>query len=234
MDFRGDGILAYFGYPVRTRMMPSDRACSARYRCRNCTTQDAAEEPLSVRIGIATGLVVVGGLGEGTLREHAVIGDTPSLAARLQALAEPGAVVVTSSTRRLLGDHFRLRELGLHQVKGIAEPIAAWAVDGVSASRSCFQAVHAAGLTDFIGRKNELNFLLERHRLAWKGAGQIVLVSGEPGIGKSRLVTALESASPTSRTRFCITNVHLTTPTARFILYRPTRRSSRVQGRRFV
>ena len=136
--------------------------------------------------------MVVGGLGEGALREHTVIGDTPNLAARLQALAEPGTVVVAASTRRLLGDRFRLRDLGLHKVKGIAEPIAAWAVDGVSASESRFEAVHAAGLTDLIGREDELDFLLERQRLAWKGEGQIVLISGEPGIGKSRLVTALE------------------------------------------
>ena len=192
-DFRGDGILAYFGYP-RAHEDDAERTVHAALDIAAAVARlkTPAEEPLSVRIGIATGLVVVGGLGEGALREHAVIGDTPSLAARLQALAEPGTVVVTSSTRRLLGDHFRLRELGLHQVKGIAEPIAAWAVDGVAASRSRFQAVHAAGLIDLIGRDDELNFLLERQRLAWKGAGQIVVVSGEPGIGKSRLVTALE------------------------------------------
>jgi predicted ATPase len=150
-----------------------------------------ADEPLSVRIGIATGLVVVGG-GEGALREHAVVGDTPNLAARLQALADPGTVVVAASTRRLLGDLFPLRDLGLHKVKGIAEPIAAWAVDGVLASESRFEAVHAAGLTELIGREDELDFLLKRQSLAWKGEGQIVLISGEPGIGKSRLVAALE------------------------------------------
>src|SRR5262249_31799834 len=106
-------------------------------------------------------------------------------------LAEPGTAVVAASTRRLLGDLFRLRDLGLHEVKGIAEPVAAWAVEGVSASESRFEAVRAAGLTDFIGREDELDFLLERQRLAWKGEGQIVLISGEPGIGKSRLVAAL-------------------------------------------
>ena len=193
-DFRGDGILAYFGYPraheddaERTVRAGLDIAAAvARLKTR-------ADEPLSVRIGIATGLVVVGDLGgEGALREHTVVGDTPNLAARLQALAEPGTVVVAASTRRLLGDLFRLRDLGLHKVKGIAEPIAAWAVDGVSASESRFEAVHAAGLTDLIGREDELDFLLKRQRLAWKGEGQIVLISGEPGIGKSRLVAALE------------------------------------------
>jgi class 3 adenylate cyclase/tetratricopeptide (TPR) repeat protein len=192
-DFRGDGILAYFGYPraheddaERTVRVALDIAAAV------ARLKTPAEEPLSVRIGIATGLVVVGGLGEGALREHAVVGDTPSLAARLQILAEPGTVVVAASTRRLLGDLFRLRDLGLHKVKGIAEPIAAWAVDGVSASQSRFEAIHAAGLTDLIGREDELDFLLERQRLAWKGEGQIVLISGEPGIGKSRLVAALE------------------------------------------
>ena len=132
-DFRGDGILAYFGYPraheddaERTVRAGLDIAAAvARLKTR-------AAEPLSVRIGIATGLVVVGSFGgEGALREHSVVGDTPNLAARLQALVEPGTVVVAASTRRLLGDRFRLRDLGRHKVKGIAEPIAAWAVDGI-------------------------------------------------------------------------------------------------------
>jgi len=195
-DFRGDGILAYFGYPraheddaERTVRAALDIAAAiARLKTR-------AEEPLSVRIAVATGLVVVGDLGgAGALGEQIVVGDTPSLAARLQALAEPGTVVVAASTRRLLGDRFRLRDLGLHQVKGISDPVAAWAVDGMSASESRFEAVHAAGLTDLVGREEELDFLLKRQRLAWKGEGQVVLISGEPGIGKSRLAAALEEA----------------------------------------
>jgi class 3 adenylate cyclase len=192
-EFRGDGILAYFGYPLaheddaeRTVRAGLDIiAAVARLEAR-------AAEPLAVRIGIATGVVVIGDLSrEGALREHAVVGEAPNLAARLQTLAEPGTVVVAASTRRLLGDLFRLRDLGLHEVKGIAEPVAAWAVDGVSDSESRFDAVRAAHLTDLIGREEEIDFLLERQRLAWKGEGQIVLISGEPGIGKSRLAAAL-------------------------------------------
>jgi predicted ATPase/class 3 adenylate cyclase len=192
-DFRGDGILAYFGYP-RAHEDDAERTMRAALDIIAAVArlETPAREPLAVRIGIATGLVVIGDLGsEGALREHAVVGDTPNLAARLQALAEPGTVVVAASTRRLLGDLFRLRDLGRHEVKGIAEPVAAWAVEGVLASESRFEAVRAAGLTDFIGREDELDFLLERQRLAWKGEGQIVLISGEPGIGKSRLVAAL-------------------------------------------
>src|SRR5262249_9205656 len=125
-----------------------------------------AAEPLAVRIGIASGLVVIGDLGrEGAVREHAVVGDAPNLAGRLQTLAEAGTVVVAASTRRLLGDLFRLRDLGRHEVEGIAAPVAAWAVEGVSDSESRFEAVRAADLSDLIGREDELDFLLERQRL---------------------------------------------------------------------
>ena len=192
-DFRGDGILAYFGYP-RAHEDDAERTVRAALDIAAAVAhlKTPAQEQLSVRIGIATGLVVVGDRGGGALREHTVIGDTPSLAARLQALAEPGTVVIAASTRRLLGDLFHLRDLGLHKAKGVAQPIAAWAVDGVSASQSRFEAIRKAGLGELIGREDELDFLLERQRLAWKSEGQVVLMSGEPGIGKSRLVAALE------------------------------------------
>src|SRR2546430_3270670 len=115
------------------------------------------------------------------------------------------------STRRLLGDLFRLRDLGWHEVKGIGEPVAAWAVEGVSDSESRFEAVHAVGLTDLIGREEEIDFLLERQRLAWKGEGQIVLISGEPGIGKSRLAAALAeriAGEPHTRLRYQCSPYH--------------------------
>jgi class 3 adenylate cyclase/tetratricopeptide (TPR) repeat protein len=221
-EFRGDGILAYFGYPIaheddaeRTVRAGLDIiAAVARLETR-------AAEPLAVRIGIATGLVVVGDLSrEGALREHAVVGETPNFAARLQALAEPGTIVVAASTRRLLGDLFRLRDLGRHEVKGIAEPVAAWAVEGVSDSESRFEAARAAGLTDLIGREDELDFLLERQRLAWKGEGQIVLISGEPGIGKSRLAAALAeriAGEPHTRLRYQCSPYHTNSALRPFI-----------------
>jgi class 3 adenylate cyclase len=212
-DFRGDGILAYFGYPIaheddaeRTVRAGLDIiAAVARLETR-------AAEPLAVRIGIASGVVLIGDLSrESALREHAVVGDTPNLAGRLHALAEPGTIVVAASTRRLLGGLFRLRDLGSHEVKGIAEPVAAWAVEGVSDSESRFEAARAAGLTDLIDRESELDFLLERQRLAWKGEGQIVLIAGEPGIGKSRLVAALAeriAGEPHTRLRYQCSPYH--------------------------
>ena len=192
-DFRGDGILAYFGYP-RAHEDDAERTVRAGLDIIAAVArlETRAGEPLSVRIGIATGIVVVGDLGgEGKLREHAVVGDAPNLAARLQTLVEPNTVVVAESTRRLLGDLFRLRDLGQHELKGIGEPVRAWVVEGLSASESRFKAVRPAGLADLIGREAEMDFLLERQRLAWKGEGQIILISGEAGIGKSRLAAAL-------------------------------------------
>lgn len=192
-DFRGDGILAYFGYP-RAHEDDAERTVRAGLDIIAAVArlETRAGEPLSVRIGIATGIVVVGDLGgEGKLREHAVVGDAPNLAARLQTLVEPNTLVVAESTRRLLGDYFLLRDLGQHELKGIAEPVRAWAVEGLSASESRFKAVRPTGLADLIGRDAEMDFLLERQRLAWKGEGQIILISGEAGIGKSRLAAAL-------------------------------------------
>ena len=221
-DFRGDGILAYFGYP-RAHEDDAERTVRAGLDIIAAVArlETRAAEPLAVRIGIATGLVMVGDLsGKSALRKHALVGDTPNVAARLQALAEPGTIVVAASTRRLLGDLFRLRDLGRHEVRGIAEPVAAWAVEGVSASESRFEAVHAVGLTDLIGREEEINFLLERQRLAWKGGGQIVLIAGEPGIGKSRLAAALAeriAGEPHTRLRYQCSPYHTNSALRPFI-----------------
>jgi predicted ATPase/class 3 adenylate cyclase len=212
-EFRGDGILAYFGYPL-AHEDDAERTVRAGLDIIAAVgrLETRAAECLAVRIGIATGVVVIGDLSrEGALREHAVVGETPNLAARLQALAEPGTIVVAASTRRLLGDLFHLRDLGRHEVKGIAESVAAWAVEGVSDSESRFEAVRPAALTDLVGRQDEIDFLLERRRLAWKGEGQIVLISGEPGIGKSRLAAALAdhiASEPHTRLRYQCSPYH--------------------------
>jgi class 3 adenylate cyclase/tetratricopeptide (TPR) repeat protein len=211
-EFRGDGILAYFGYP-RAHEDDAERAVRAGLDIiavlKRLKTQ--APEPLAVRIGIATGLVVVGQGGEAGLRDHPVVGHTPNLAARLQALGEPGTVVIGDVTRRLLGDLFQLRDLGRHQVKGFAQPVGAWAVEGASASESRFEAVRTTRWAGLVGRENEFNFLMTLLRRAWNGEGQIVLISGEPGIGKSRIAASLGeqiAAEPHTRSLYQCSPYH--------------------------
>ncbi len=189
----GDGVLVYFGYP---RAHEDDAERAVRTGLDMVAAVGRLDAPavgkLEVRIGIATGLVVVGELiGEGASQEQAVVGETPNLAARLQALADPGSVVIAPATRRLIGDRFRLQALGRHEVKGLSEPVEAWAVEGVSASEGRFEAVRSGRLTGFVGREYELGLLIERWNLAQDGEGQVVLLSGEPGIGKSRILSEL-------------------------------------------
>src|SRR5215475_11211944 len=194
--FVGDGILVYFGYP-RAHEDDAERAVRAGLDIISAVRQleTRAPERVQVRIAIATGLVVVGELASGSAsEEQATVGDTPNVAARLQSLAEPGAVVVAESTRRLLGDLFTFRNLGHREVKGISEPIAVWAVEGAAASESRFEAVRTARSFGFVGRKAEIEFALSRQQLAWQGQGQVVMISGEAGIGKSRIVATLSES----------------------------------------
>ena len=147
---------------------------------------------MQARVGIATGLVVVGDLiGEGSAQEQSVVGETPNLAARLQSLAEPNAVVIAASTRRLVGDLFEYRDLGTVEVKGIDVPVSAWQALHPSVVEGRFEALRGSVLTPLVGRDEEIDLLLRRWARAKAGDGQVVLVSGEPGIGKSRITAAL-------------------------------------------
>ena len=130
-------------------------------------------------------------IGEGAAQEQTVVGETPNLAARLQALATPGSVVISQATRRLVGGLFELADLGPLRFKGFAEPLAAWRVEGEGRAEGRFEALHGERLTPLVGREHELGILLERWAWAKDGDGQVVLLSGEPGIGKSRLIRAL-------------------------------------------
>src|SRR5262249_14102447 len=148
---------------------------------------------LQTRIGIATGLVVVGDLiGDGAAQEHGVVGKTPNLAARLQGMAEPNTLLIGETTRQLVGDLFECRDLGAVELRGVAEPVPAWQGLRPRALESRFEALHAAGLSPLVGREDELDLLLRRWRRAAAGEGQLVLLSGEPGIGKSRMTAALQ------------------------------------------
>ena len=139
---------------------------------------------LQTRVGIATGLMVVGDLiGSGASQEQAIVGETPNLAARLQGIAEPNSVVIAESNRKLLGNLFELEDLGVKDLKGIAGTVRAWIALRPSSVESRFEALHASGLTDLVGREEELELLLRRWSKAKTGEGQVVLLSGEPGSG---------------------------------------------------
>jgi predicted ATPase/class 3 adenylate cyclase len=191
--YMGDGVLAYFGYPKATEH-DAEQAVRVGLSLVEAVPalRTSAGFPLQVRIGIATGLVVVGDLiGTGASQEQAVVGETPNLAARLQALAEPGAVVIASSTHRLTDGLFDYRDLGPVALKGFAEGVPAWQVLGTSDTESRFEALHVT-TTRLIGRDEELDLLMRRWHQAVRGEGCVVLLTGEPGIGKSRLTRALQ------------------------------------------
>lgn len=189
--YMGDGVLAYFGYP-RAHEDDAEQAVRAALALVDAVGHIAAIEPLRVRIGIATGLVVVGDLiGAGPAREHGVVGETPNLAARLQALAEPNTIVISAATRRLTGRLFDYVDIGEMALAGFASPVRVWRVVGASDTESRFEARHEAALTPLVGREEELALLLGRWRRVLEGEGRVVLLIGEAGIGKSRLASAL-------------------------------------------
>jgi class 3 adenylate cyclase/tetratricopeptide (TPR) repeat protein len=187
----GDGILTYFGWPT-AHEEDAERAVRAALEIAHSVRRASSTEDLAVRIGIATGPVVVGetaGVGD---QSKLAVGSTPNLAARLQVLAAAGQIVIAASTRRLAGNAFELTDLGEHDLKGIAEPVHAWRVERALVTESRFDANRGgAELSPLVGREGEVDLLLRRWSQAKDGEGQVVLLSGEPGIGKSRILSAL-------------------------------------------
>ncbi|MGB8584428.1 MAG: AAA family ATPase, partial [Pseudolabrys sp.] len=205
--YLGDGVLVYFGYP-EAHEDDAERAVRAGLELIAAVIALKTPASLQTRVGIATGLVVVGDLiGSGEAQERGIVGGTPNLAARLQEIAEPNTVVIAEATRSLLGNLFELKDLGTRDLKGLAGPVHTWLALRASTVESRFEALHPSGLTALVGREEETELLLRRWSRAKSGEGQVVLISGEAGIGKSRLTAALlESLAPEPHTRlryFC-------------------------------
>jgi class 3 adenylate cyclase/predicted ATPase/ABC-type transport system involved in cytochrome c biogenesis ATPase subunit len=209
--YLGDGVLVYFGYP-HAREDDAERAVRAGLELISLVTGLKTRTPLQVRVGIATGLVLVGHLiPSGESEERGVIGDTPNIAARLQSIAEPNMVVISESTRRLLGSFFQVKELEVRSLKGISGPTRAWAVLQASSVASRFEALHPTSLTALVGRKEEFELLRQRWLQAKSGEGQVVLLSGDAGIGKSRLTAAFVGVltpEPHARLRYFCSPQH--------------------------
>ena len=209
--YMGDGVLIYFGYP-QAHEDDADRAVRAGLELIAGVTALKAPVPLQTRVGIATGLVVIGDLiGSGEAQERGIVGETPNLAARLQGVAEPNMVVLAEGTRKLLGNLFELKDLGAKDLKGIAGSVKAWAALRPAAVEGRFEALHGTGLTDLVGREEELDLLLRRWSRAKNGEGQLMLFSGEAGIGKSRLTAALLerlATEPHTRLRYFCSPQH--------------------------
>ena len=189
--YMGDGVLVYFGYP-QAHEDDAERAVRAGLELIAAIAALNSAVALQTRVGIATGLVVVGDLiGSGEAQERSMVGETPNLAARLQSVAGPDMVVISETTRRLVGSLFELDDLGAIELKGLSGPVRAWAPLRSRPVTSRFEALRAGALMPLVGRDNELALLLGQWERARSGEGQVLLLSGEPGIGKSRLTTAL-------------------------------------------
>jgi hypothetical protein len=213
--FMGDGVLVYFGYP-HAHEDDAERAVRAGLKLVAAVSDLKTHAVLQTRVGIATGLVVVGDLiGSGAAQEQTIVGETPYLAARLQGVAEPNSVVIAESTRKLVGNLLELENLGERDLKGIAGPVRAWAALRPSSVESRFEELHASGVTELVGREEELELLLPRREQAKNGEGRVVLINGEPGIGKSRLIAALSERianEPHTRLRYFCSPHHALYP----------------------
>jgi class 3 adenylate cyclase len=214
--YMGDGALIYFGYP-HAHEDDAEQAVRSALALVDAVGELEASERLQLRVGIASGLVVVGDLiGQGSAREQAIVGQTPNLAARLQALAEPNGIVIAESTRRQIGALFETAELGLQQPKGFAEPQRAWRVVAENRALGRFEALRLRA-TPLVGRDQEMELLIRCWTQAKAGGGRVLLIAGEPGVGKSRLAEALVeriAAEPHTRLRYF---AHPIARTARFI-----------------
>src|SRR5215468_3408695 len=210
--YMGDGVLVYFGYP-RAHEDDAERAVRVGLELVEAVTALESRASLQTRVGIATGMVVVGDLmGSGNAQERGIVGETPNLAARLQGIADPNTVVIAESTRKLLGNLFELRDLGPTNLKGLAGPTRAWVALRTSSVESRFEALHATGLIALVGRDEETELLLRRWSRAKSGEGQAVLLSGEAGIGKSRLAAELLERlanEPHTRLRYFCSPQHM-------------------------
>ena len=209
--YMGDGVLVYFGYP-QAHEDDAERAVCAGLEVVAAVAALKSYTPFQSRVGIATGLVVVGDLvGSGEARERGIVGETPNLAARLQGIAVPNQVVIAESTRKLLGNMFELEDLGAKDLKGIAGPARAWVALRTRSVEGRFEALHGSGLTDLVGREEQIELLARRWTRAKSSEGQVVLLSGEPGIGKSRLTAALLgrlASEPHTRLRYFCSPQH--------------------------
>ena len=196
--YLGDGILVYFGYP-KAHEDDARRAVHTGLDVVEAVShlplqEKQLQQPLQVRMGIHTGLVVVGEMGAGGVREQmAIVGDTPNIAARLQGLAESDTVVISTATHRLVQGYFDCESIGQHTLKGMSRPMEAYRVVGESGIRGRLEVAGAKGLTPFVGREEEVEILFDRWKRAREGEGQVVLLSGEAGIGKSRLLQVMKS-----------------------------------------
>ena len=212
--YMGDGVLFYFGYP-QAHEDDAERAVRAGLELVTAVSALKTHAPLQTRVGIATGLVIVGDLiGSGASQEQAVVGETPNLAARLQAVAEPNSVVIAEGTRKLVGNLFEVRDLGAQNLKGISGPVPAWAALRPASVESRFDAFHATGLTELVGRAEELDLLLRRWSKAKTGEGQVVLLSGEPGMRNGLPAT---TKSPADCSSAVSTKLLVTTKSSFFV-----------------
>ena len=219
-QYLGDGLMVYFGWPV-AHEDDAERGVRSALEIVQAVNSIRTAHPLSTRIGLATGTVVVSEVSpHDTAGERTVLGDVPNLAARLQALAGPHEVVIAPTTRRLLADAFALTDLGEHTLKGIEQPVRVWRVDEVRRSKRRFKVAHGRDtLAPLVGRDQESAFLIQRWQLACSGEGQVVLVGGQPGIGKSHLTEGLraEIGAPHAELVYQCSPYHLNSPLNPFI-----------------